>query len=190
MTSNFDQWLTALRRLPSNGKEHDPIIKVFQALLEYLVQNRWQGASPHIASTVFMVLVRELDVQAKLFMGQCALEDVVFDHSWVEIRGQVYDPAISHPVLLERQIPPRFAGKVVDGDGMPEVRYGVKVRPNLELEAQLILETPFSKYMENFSEYRQGLWEIVKEVGKKAGLKLNVEKLRKKHADIRWQAAN
>ena len=72
----------------------------------------------------------------------------------------------------------------------PQVKYGINYHPNLELEAQLITGTPFSKYMENFSEYRQGLWEIAKEIGKSAGLKLNVEKLRKKHADIRWQIAS
>ncbi len=187
MTSDFDKWLNAIRRLPSTGKEHDQVIRVFQTILEYIVQNRWQGASPHISSAVFMVLLRELEMPAKLLMGQCAIEDVVFDHSWVEIRGLVYDVAITHPVMLEKQICPVLAGKAVDGVGMPRVRYGVKFRPNLELEAQLIIETPFSKFMENFSEYRQGLWEIAKEIGKRAELKLNVEKLRKKHADIRWQ---
>ena len=44
-------------------------------------------------------------------MGQCAIEDAVFDHSWVEIRGQVYDIAITNPVLLEKRIPPVLAGK-------------------------------------------------------------------------------
>ena len=190
MTTDFDKWLTAIKRFPSTGKEHDQVITVFQSILEYIVERRWQGASSHISSAVFMVLIRELDIPAKLLMGQCAIGDAVFDHSWVEIRGQVYDIAIANPVMLEKRIPPVLAGKSVDGVGMPQVKYGVNSRPNLELEAQLITGTPFSKYMENFSEYRQGLWEIAKEIGKSAGLKLNVEKLRKKHADIRWQIAS
>lgn len=189
MTSEFENWLNAIKRFPGAGKEHDLLIPVFKANLEYIVANRWQGASSHSSTAVFMVLAREVGVSAKLLMGQCAVGDAVFDHSWVEVRGQIYDIAISNPVLLETRTPPVFAGKSLDGLQKPPVSYGVKNRDNLELEAQLITSAPFLKYMENFSEYRQGLWEVAKEVGKNAGLKLNVEKMRKKHADIQWQIA-
>ena len=68
MTSDFDKWLNAIKRFASTGKEHDQVITVFQSILEYIVQSHWRGASSYISSAVFMVLIRELDIPAKLLM--------------------------------------------------------------------------------------------------------------------------
>lgn len=42
--------------------------------------------------------------------------------------------------------------------------------------------------MDGFPNHPQGLWGVAKDVGKRCGMKLNVEKLRKKHSEVRWHA--
>ena len=187
MKPEAKSWIAAAKRLPANSKEQYRLVQVFQTLLAFVHEMEWQGAC-HATTAVLTVLLRELDLPADPCLGECSLGGAAFDHSWVEIRGDIYDVAVSNSLIPGRNSAPVFAGKSLMGSGPTEVRYGIESGHGLDPQAQFIRNMSFSQYMDNFVHHHQGLWGIAKDVGKRCGMRLDAGKLREKHSGVQWHA--
>jgi len=166
--------------------EHPKIMAIretFFAVSDYLKANPNPGAC-HLLSSILFVLMREYQIDCVLRIGEVLRPDgKYFDHSWIEIDNLIFDVGIQL-TYDEQKNPPVYA-EIDLGSGKPtKLLYGAHSPKGLDRETQQILKTPFIIYMNGFPLFKDGAWEIVKKIGSKLGLVVNISTLREKYKDI------
>ena len=109
-------------------------------------------------------------------------QGLYFDHSWIELNGQILDIAIS--MTLRGGAPvsePIVFGKNIRSGQKPTLKYGVPGR-GIEGETLLVNSRPFGEYMDNFPDEKNGLWGVVQEL---LGRKVDIPDLREKYKDVK-----
>lgn len=183
---SMKEWITTARNLPAESPADHKLVKTFGAVLDLVHAHNWQGAC-HATSAIFCVLLREQNILATPFLGECRHEEGFFDHSWVEVDSAIYDIAISNPLIQSTRCPPVFRGRHLGSSGALQIQYGVISGQGLDPTASLIRETPFSVYMTFFPYHPEALWGMASDTAKGLGIRTTVSKLKSKHSDIRWQ---
>jgi hypothetical protein len=157
----------------------------FCALLNYVLENDWAGGC-HAISAVLHVLFREAGLSSTLVVGEAALGRHPFEHSWVELGGEVYDVAIVRTLEEFAGAPPTFRSADIVTLDAPSVRYGVHSGQPRDAAVQMVLATPFLRFMSRFPGHLEGLWGIARIVGKEAGMQLNVRALKASYGGTTW----
>lgn len=146
-------------------------------LNDYMQRKRWWGAC-HASSSALYVALSELGYQPILCIGELMGEGLYFDHSWIELDGRILDMAISMTLLGGASVSdPIFFGKNVRSGLMPMLKYGVPGR-GIEGETLLVINTPFSEYMDKYPVEENGLWGVVQVL---LGYTIDIPMLRKKY---------
>lgn len=158
---------------------------VFMAVVAYIEAAGWAGAC-HAASAVTYLLFGELRVACSVCVGEAALAAGVFDHSWLESGGDVYDPAICHTLYADVHAPPTFRGADLETLGQPQVRYGVMSGAPPNADAIQILNMSFEEFMWGYPGHPEGLWGITTIIGARIGLNLETRKLREQNRKTKW----
>lgn len=70
---------------------------VFIRLYDYMIDKKWMGAC-HALTAILCVFAKKLGIDCVPYIGVVQSEYGLFDHSWLEIEGKVYDLAISLPL--------------------------------------------------------------------------------------------
>ncbi|MHB8405254.1 MAG: lasso peptide biosynthesis protein [Gammaproteobacteria bacterium] len=181
------QWVQAARNLPATSPAEYKLVKTYASVLSLVHRANWQGAC-HATSAVLTVLLRDQQIQAEPFLGECFHNGAFFDHSWVEVNSKIYDIAISNPLISEQRCEPVFRSYHITTKQPTQIKYGVTSGCGLEPTAAMIEAMPFSQYLSNFPQHPKGLWGITEEVAKKElGLRTNAAKLEAAHSSIIWQ---
>lgn len=157
------------------------------ALLNYVLENDWAGGC-HAISAVLHVLFREAGLSSTLVLGEAALGRHPFDHSWVEVCGEVYDVAIVRTLEEFAGAPPTFRSVDIVTLDAPSVRYGVHSDQPRDAAAEMVLATPFPRFMSRFTGHSEGLWGIALIIGRDAGMQLDVRALKASYALTVWSA--
>jgi hypothetical protein len=177
-------WLQNAKKIPGNNTKYQKAERTFSAVLRLLHGSNWSGAC-HASSAITHILLAEQQIPSQLVIGEAKLDDVHFDHSWVEIDGKPIDAAISLPLIPIFWAPPVFLGKELLALGETKVIYRASA-DGFDEDAAAIAANDLGWYMPNFPDHPQGLWGMTKMVGLELGVRLNVAKLRQDHSSRVW----
>ena len=175
--------LDIARREPVIIQAVDP----FLSLLAYIQDSEaWEGAC-HALAAVMYLLFQERNISASLCLGEAQLKHVVFDHSWVQIREDVFDVSISQTLVGPMGVGPTFRGIDLATNQPSAAAYGIKSGQPRGRDASSVLSMPFHRFMSRYPLHPQGLWGIVREVGGRIGMDLLVAELKQKYGYDRTQ---
>lgn len=163
----------------ANGYD-DRISDVLCNLNRYMQRKQWWGAC-HASCSALYVALSELGYSPKLCIGEMMGQGLYFDHSWIELNGKIIDMAISMTLLGGAPASePILFGKNIRNGMEPVIEYGVPGR-GIEGESLIVMNLPFTDYMNAFPDEKDGLWGVVREL---LGTEIDIENLRKKYKDV------
>jgi len=166
---------------PFEHEQKEKIFNTFFALVDYYKKYPNPGAC-HLISSIFHVLLKEQGIDNDLCIGEVKTGPKYFDHSWIEIGGEVFDIAIQ--LTLDESVnAPVYGGYDLATEKVPNRVYGEQSPSGFDIEAKQVLNTPFVRYMDAYPNFREGAWKIVKIIGKDLRLKLDISELRQKYKD-------
>ena len=159
----------------------DRIADALCNLYGYMQKKQWWGAC-HASSAVLYVAFSELGYNPKLCIGEVLGQNLYFDHSWIELDGEIIDLAISMTLLDGASVSdPVLFGKNIRTGMKPDLQYGFSGR-GIENEALIAAKLPFIEYMDAFPDEEYGLWSIVEEVLEK---QVNINTLKNKYKNTK-----
>lgn len=163
----------------ANGYD-DRISDVLCNLNRYMQRKQWWGAC-HASCSALYVALSELGYSPKLCIGEMMGQGLYFDHSWIELDGKIIDMAISMTLLGGAPASePILFGKNIRNGMEPVIEYGVPGR-GIEGESLIVMNLPFTDYMNAFPDEKDGLWGVVREL---LGTEIDIENLRNKYKDV------
>lgn len=176
-------WTTNLDSSVGEIANHETIKAVFSAILELTILNDWKGAC-HESCGAIHILLSEEGVENTWCIGETQVGDSLFDHSWIEIDGQVYDIAICKPLQ------PAFKnGAVINGTdietNLPTTAvYGVVSGQPEDVRVSVIKSLGLSSYLANSKMHPHiGTWILIDQVAKhKLNKTLDIPSLMKKYS--------
>lgn len=155
----------------------------YKAVYDFVQENDYREAC-HEMSAILFILLRELGVGGVLFSGE--LNDGVyrFDHSWVEVKGNIYDIAVAF-TGTSFDSSPIFCGLSVNDQTAPKWRY---LPPSLDGDSgiQGAHSVPFSVYMSSNPNFKNGTFGLLQKLGRKCGLRLNLNQMKTRYRDVTW----
>ena len=182
---DLNSWRAGMQRTLKGHPHSLTITKTLMAVLRYIEKMGWSGAC-HAASAVVFVLLREQGIGAVLCLGEAQLGDMVFNHSWIESDGEVFDVAIVQTLESGLLSAPVVKGRNVETGRPTEIKYGVHSGQPDDPPTAMLRETSFVDYLDGFPENPYGLWGLAVDLAAPLGLQLEVAELREKYADSRW----
>lgn len=164
-----------------------PIAASFMRLVRVVARDEQWGGACHMVGALLTVLLREQKISAELCIGLAQDSRpgaLPFDHSWVEVDGEVYDIAILRPLDESWALSPVFAGKHLETGERPGLTYGVASELPPDPAAFMLLNLGFAGYMD---EAPIPLWDIASEHAVGLGLTgVTGRALRRRHQSITW----
>ncbi len=183
----IDRWVKnayPILNSPNNGVIH----KTFFEVINFIEKEQWQGAC-HASSSVLHILLSEQGINNELFIGEVkAPNGKPFDHSWIEIDGNIFDVSIFNPLEHEGKIyPPVYNGYDLDTQQNTELEYGIDSGYGYNNHAATIKNTPFNDYMLGLTSIPNGLYGTVVDLAKSLNLSLSAERLINKYSQTEWK---
>jgi hypothetical protein len=169
----FPKWRNNAKRILADDVLSDKIQSIFFGMLEYIQDTPDTKGFCYASASVFYVLFRELGLPVEIYIGQVEYDNgALFDHSWVEIDGEIYDAAVVLPLIEEIAKSPVFKGFDLDTCIKQEAIYGYGSVDNLDTVANAILNTPITEYMNEYPKSENGLWDVAAQLAVKAGFNI------------------
>lgn len=180
----LQHWLSTAQKLTPNTQNGRALLNVFGKYLEWIYSKEYRGGC-HDTSAAIYILLSELGLSPVVCIGEVKHNQSFFDHSWIELDNKIYDAAVCMPNLEGVPSSPVFASKDLTTNQDTELIYGVASTVGYDEAARTILHMTFGEYSEFHSDDQNKVWNLSKILGKEAGLKINVEKIRDKYSRIR-----
>ncbi|HDT0414632.1 lasso peptide biosynthesis protein [Klebsiella michiganensis] len=162
--STAEKWIMGIMKI--GDKENEPLLAdIFSVYLESMLKNGWRGAC-HDLSTAFYMTLSEYDFEPTLYTGVLKTKkNEFFDHSWVEIKGKIYDFAICYPQTHGVDVsPPIFSSINVESMRRTDIMYGAS-----DLKLDVITEGIVQSTIEEYAKLRPhgsvDMYEIAAEYG-------------------------
>ncbi|WP_442598203.1 hypothetical protein [Neobacillus sp. D3-1R] len=161
------------------------IQNAYASTLNYLSKTEEASGGCHFISTMLYILLVEQGIECDIVVGE--VEDyekgIKFSHSWVEIEGAIYDPAIMH--TLDGAVnPPVYYGICLTYEAL-EREYGVSdSRDELDRDAKQVLTKSVTVYLDEIAKHgfsKNYLWDEILKAGTGILGYTNLSRLRKKY---------
>jgi hypothetical protein len=165
--------------------QQNEIQKAYVSTLNYLARTEEASGGCHFISAMLYILLVEQGVECDLMIGE--VEDtekgVRFSHSWLEIGGIIYDPAIMH--TLDGAVhPPVYYGICLTYEPL-EMEYGVsESKDELDRDAKQVLTQSITAYLDGITKLgfpKNYLWDEILKAGIGTVGYTNLSRLRKKY---------
>lgn len=167
--------------IPFSHEQNNEILKTFFSVVDYYKKHPNPGAC-HLISSIFYVLLKEQNIENELCLGEVKNGDKYFDHSWIEINGEVFDIAIQHTLDGSENSLVYAGHELLTGEKHSRI-YGISSPVGFDMEAKMVKDTPFVTYMNGYPQFKDGAWKIVKDISKELRLKLDIDVLKDKYKD-------
>ncbi|MDB6027444.1 MAG: hypothetical protein JWM68_3667 [Verrucomicrobiales bacterium] len=174
--------------LAGEAPEFSAVTKPFFHILDFVVDEPYRGAC-HAISAILYVILRELNIDATICLGELGKDRVCFDHSWVEVSGKIFDISIARPLDSTYDGSPIFMGRNLETLGEPFWKYGISSGIGDDPFVLCLKAGSFGLYMDNAPVHKNGLWYFVQKFGNRCGLQINLNKIRQKYANVQWRCA-
>ncbi|MFT6922984.1 MAG: hypothetical protein ACJA1C_001992 [Crocinitomicaceae bacterium] len=178
-------WRTNAESVTNGVANKDNILDTFFAVLGYVEMNDWKGAC-HATCGILHVLLKEQGIDNHLILGEAKNGPAVFNHSWIEIEGEVYDVAIGNALIPQFSNPPTIKGFDIETSSLTKIEYGVNSGEADDPPTKMIKSMSIGDYMEAFPGHPLGLWMAVKDGAEKLGIKINIDEVRTKYRGVMW----
>ncbi|HFU7085283.1 TPA: SEC-C metal-binding domain-containing protein [Bacillus cereus] len=157
----------------------DQIKKIIRGSFNFIVKHDYQGGC-HLISAIIHILLTEKGYSSVVRIGEVKINNFVFDHSWVEIEGEVIDIAIMNTLQNGLRFAPVIYGKSIMTGTNVEYTYGVS--HNLDATAQLVISQSIGQYI--MDGVSHGSLEIMKLIAEDAGITFdNIHEIIGKYLD-------
>ncbi|MDD9261699.1 MULTISPECIES: SEC-C metal-binding domain-containing protein [Bacillus cereus group] len=157
----------------------DQIKKIIRGSFNFIVEHDYQGGC-HLISAIIHILLTEKGYDSVVRIGEVKINNFVFDHSWVEIEGEVIDIAIMNTLQNGLRFAPVIYGKSITTGTNVEYTYGVSHA--LDATAQLVISQSIGQYI--MDGVSHGSLEIMKLIAEDAGIMFdNIHEIIGKYLD-------
>jgi Transglutaminase-like superfamily len=186
MTSpSTTSWKSTARALMTKNPSGYKTMSTYCAVLDFIHKNNWQG-SCHGSSAVLATLLVSQGLKPTLCLGEVFMTDFYFDHSWVEIDGEVLDAAISKTLIKGQSFPPVFYDRDLSTKQLTSLDYGKPSGQGYDASASAIRGTIVLEYMKMYPDHSDGLFGIAKAIGKGLNLRVSLSSLESNAAQLDW----
>lgn len=162
--------------------KNSELVGVLSELLYYMRENNWSGAC-HATAAVLFVALTEIGYSPKLFVGEVSNGSIFFDHSWIEIDDMVIDLAISLPLSNVYIFDPIVLDRNIVNMKKHDIKYGISNGVGLSSIAARIVRIPFCNYMDEYPNFKNGLWSVVEKI---LSRKVNFATIKEKYTNVQW----
>jgi hypothetical protein len=157
---------------------------VFGTSLNWIYSNEYRGGC-HDTSAAIYVLLTECGLSPVLCIGEVKHGQYYFDHSWVELNRKIFDAAICMPNTVGVPSAPVFASIDLSTENETELIYGLASPTGYDDEAKVVSSMTLGEYSLFHADDPKKVWNLTKTLGREAGLKVNVAKIREKYGHVR-----
>lgn len=179
-------WRMNASEILQNEPNKDIIVKILFAVLGQIERNNWKGAC-HATCGVIHVLLTEEGVENNLILGEAKIEGAFFNHSWIEINGEIYDIAIGNTLIDGFESAPVLKGFDVNKKQPTKVQYGLNSGLGDDLPTEFVKSQSLGSYFDKFPAHPTlGLWISVLDAGMQIGKKYDIGKLKEKYNSVIW----
>lgn len=167
---------------------------LYTSLLEFMTSTDWRGAC-HESCGVQYVLLNELGLECEWIVGEVSFRErkhlgrpIYFDHSWIVINEEIFDAALMKSNIPSLDSSPTIRSIRLDNLDQPEVIYKTQSGMGDDAHTMIIKNMPLSIYFDNSPMHPQlGTWALVKTIGNKLDLNLDINTLRRKYNGVFWK---
>ena len=197
----IDTWTDRASLVGSDENISKAVNEVFTAVLSYIDKTNYHGAC-HSTSAMLHMLLKERGIDSVTKIGEVFADAGIFDHSWIEIDGAIYDAAVAYPDPSGAQVGgPIFCGIDLTDNAPHTHEYGAGRSGGLDEPARQISILSFGVYfafadqenIRNAMFHSQPeplrLWDMVALVGSTCGVHKTPEQLASTHFETRRQIA-
>lgn len=177
-------WLAMAQKLAPDSQGGRLLTNVFSASLKWIYSNQYRGGC-HDTSAAIYILFTECGLSPVLCIGEVKYGQYYFDHSWVELNSKIYDVAICMPNTVGMPSAPVFASIDLSTKNETELAYGLASPTGYDDEARVVFSMTLGEYSLFHTEDPNKVWNLTKLLGREAGLKVNVAKIREKFGQVR-----
>lgn len=182
----LQSWLSTAKKITPNSQNGKSILKVFCAALEWIYTTKYAGGC-HDTSAAIYILLCELGLTPVLCIGEVKYGKSFFDHSWVELNNKIFDAAVFLPEAAGKSSPPVFASIDLTTGKKTQLIYGLASPDGYCENAKLVAPLTLGEYSKLTIENPDKLWKLTKSLGKEAGMKVNIAKIREKYSHVQRQ---
>jgi hypothetical protein len=178
------KWLSTAEKISRNIKNGNLILNVVGSSIKWVYSNEYRGGC-HDTSAAIYILLSELGLKPMICIGIVSYCEYEFDHSWLELDGQIYDTAICMPRIPGPPEVPVFASIDLETNQKTALVYGDTSQDGYDDITKNILQMSLGDYSQKLHEADpQKLWKLAKTIGKETGMKINVSKIREKYSNV------
>lgn len=178
-----NEWLNFIES-NSCGDRDQVISGIYKAMLVWIVYTEYRGGC-HDTSAALYMLMAESGIESKICLGEVKTGENYFDHSWVEVDGEIYDAAICMPLLGGKYHPPVFKSYDLESGEITGLGYGVSSPFGFDEVTCWIAQASLEEYTLGDPAGEDKLWNLTKTVGHHLGMTLDPEALKEKYKDVR-----
>jgi hypothetical protein len=164
----------------------EAILTPFSELLKYVVDSSYCGGC-HDTSAVMHVLLAEAGVESTLCIGEVGVGvgRLFFDHSWIEVRGQVFDVAVCMPHPDGEPVGgPVFGNADLATGALTALKYGAISGKGIDDAAQPALQLDLRGYSE--VQPYPDIWTLSVEIANRCGNeRATVNAFRERYGKVR-----
>lgn len=176
-------WIQRAKDASSNLHNGEGIFDAYTALLTVMWREDWTGAC-HDSSAVLYMLLSELGYSPALVTGEVKAAAGIFDHSWVEVDGKIYDVAVGFPGEDGHYVGPSvFASLNLDTGKPTKLTFGVRSPGGIDDIGRFVAGATLNEYSE-IQHPHVSIWALTPVVGRLCGLSLSSEDLRWKYGEV------
>ncbi|GAB3352520.1 hypothetical protein ACFO0E_10470 [Chromohalobacter beijerinckii] len=176
-----EHWLEKAREISIGINKGYLILEVYETWLRLIQDNGWTGACHDTSAGMFMAM-HGVELAPELIIGIVeAPSGKLFDHSWVEVNGLIFDAAVGYPNPDGEDVSaPIFASRELETGKRTLLRYGVTNRGQLSEPAHTVASCTLAEYGQHCD-----LWEITSAFWCCHGRRVDPNDLRRRFGGLR-----
>ncbi|MFC4559389.1 YecA family protein [Virgibacillus kekensis] len=140
---------------------------IVKGAFDFIAEHNYQGGC-HLISAIVHILLTEKGFNSVVRIGEVQIDNYLFDHSWIELDGEVIDIAIMNQ-LNDIKLPPVLFGKSVATGKKIDYQYGVT--QYLDPMAQVIMSKSIGQYI--MEGKAQSTLKIMQTIAENSGIFLD-----------------
>lgn len=184
----MEEWLATGRKASEDIADGQKIIRAWEVVLKFIWENQYAGAC-HDTSAVLYMLFSELGLSPSLNIGEVQSHVGIFDHSWVEVDGLIFDAAVCLPQPGGRQVGgPVFASIDLATNRRTQLIYGVQSEEGFGQDALVPASTSLREYAA--IQPPINIWVLVVAFAGRMGMDLTFKGVEDKFGSIRRTLRN
>lgn len=161
-------WETEWRQGIENSDCDQTIKNILLVVFDFIQENQFRGGC-HMISAILFILISELGYEPIIKTGEVEANNIIFDHSWLEIDNKVIDLTLMSTLVEDMRLPPIVMNKSVASGLETTYQYGKST--NLDEDTQLALSLSIGKYIQDGKACNS--YVFLESIARKVGIQID-----------------